>query len=373
MRVAILTSSRADFGIYLPLLKALQKDSFFEMDIIAFGTHLSLFHGYTLNQIEEHGFNVRYKIESLLVSDTKEAIATAMSLTMMKFSAFWQEHQDDYEIVFCLGDRYEMFAAVMAGVPFQIKFAHLHGGEKTLGAIDNVFRHAISHAALIHFTSTEHYKERIKAMIDNSNHVYNTGALSLDNLTSISFLSIDEFQSKWGINLLIPTVLTTFHPETVNPDLNESYAEELVKAIKSTEGYQFLITMPNSDTEGNTIRRIFEDKLANENQVFLIENLGTQSYFTAMKYCKLLLGNTSSGIIEAATFEKYVINLGARQEGRASSDNVFNINIKAESIIKSIAEISQLDAYLGPNIYRRTDGVSLIINTLKTLPEQHLA
>ncbi|MEJ6981624.1 UDP-N-acetylglucosamine 2-epimerase [Pedobacter sp. P351] len=367
MKIGVLTSSRADFSIYLPLLKELQKDAFFDLEIIAFGTHLSHFHGYTIRQIEEEGFTVNYTIESMLVSDSKEGIATAMSLTMMKFSTFWKEHYKNFDLVFCLGDRYEMFAAVMASVPFQVKFAHLHGGEKTLGAIDNVFRHALSHASMIHFTSTEQYKRRIEEMIDEPNHIYHVGALSLDNLLTIRLLSIEEFKAKWGIDLTVPTVLTTFHPETINVDLNIKYAEELsYSIIEASKKYQFIITMPNVDTSGNSIREIFKERFSGLKNVFLIENLGTQSYFTVMKHSNFLLGNTSSGIIEAASFGKYVINLGERQHGRACGNNVIQTDITSGAIDVSIAAIENTPEYLGGNIYYKAGATDAIINILKT-------
>ena len=166
MRIAVLTSSRADFGIYTPLLKAMKSDDYFDLKIIAFGTHLSRFHGYTKSQIEAVGLSVDYEIDSMMLSDTKEAIANAIGLTIIKFSTFWKEHESDFDLVFCLGDRYEMFAAVLSGLPFSIKFAHLHGGEKTLGAIDNVFRHSLTHTSKIHFTSTENHKNRVQELID---------------------------------------------------------------------------------------------------------------------------------------------------------------------------------------------------------------
>jgi GDP/UDP-N,N'-diacetylbacillosamine 2-epimerase (hydrolysing) len=366
IQIGILTSSRADFGIYLPLIKLLKEDRRFEVKIIAFGTHLSMFHGYTVDQIEEAGFEVQYKIESMLLTDSPSSIATSIGLTTIKFADFWKEHAKEFDLVFCLGDRYEMFSAVMAAVPFQITFAHIHGGETTLGAIDNIFRHSISHASTIHFTSTELYQERIKKMIDEPESVYYTGALSLDNLSTMPLLSIAEFKKKWQINLTIPTILTTFHPETVNLDLNIQYAEELVKTIIATKEYQFLITMPNADTSGNSVRKIFEDKLVNIKGVFLVENLGTQSYFTAMRNCSFLLGNTSSGIIEAASFGKYVINLGNRQKGRAYGGNVIHTAITKDAIKLAISTIETNKTYSGNNIYYKSGAAYTIINILKT-------
>ncbi len=363
-KVGVLTSSRADFGIYLPLLKALQEEISYELKIIAFGTHLSHNHGYTVAEMKSEGFVPSYVIESMPLSDSKEDIALSMGQTIVKFSGFWNSHGNSFDLVFCLGDRFEMFAAVMAGVPFQIKFAHIHGGEKTLGAIDNVFRHSISHASQIHFASTEAYKARLLALVDNRTNIYYTGALSLDNLDQIPLLSVDEFKQKWDVDLSIRTILTTFHPETIDADLNVQFAEEIVNAIISTENYQFLITMPNADTAGNTIRDIFKKKLSNKKQVYLVENLGTKSYFTAMKYCSCMLGNTSSGIIEAASFGKYVINIGNRQEGRACSDNVIQIPINTRAVKEAIDKISGRE-YTGINIYHKANVAQTIMKILK--------
>ena len=367
MRVGILTSSRADFGIYLPLLKALNEDDFFDVQIIAFGTHLSPYHGYTLNQIESEGFEVKYKVDSMLAGDTAGAIASAIGLTAIKFASFWEEHSTEFDAVFCLGDRYEMFAAVSSGVPFQIKFIHLHGGEKTLGAIDNVFRHGISHASTIHFSSTDIYVERLRNMLDETSDIYNIGAMSLDNLKQIQLLSKEEFTKKWGVNFNIPTILVTFHPETVNSTQNADYARELVKVITTYSDYQFLITMPNADTAGSVIRHIFIEALTKLTNVFMIENLGTQSYFSAMRHCLFLMGNTSSGIIEAASFEKYVINLGNRQEGRASGANVFNVPIDFVCIGNIFNEILKNSEFKGGNIYYKDNSSGKAIEILKQI------
>lgn len=351
MKVGVVTSSRADFGIYLPLLKKLQTDSFFTLKLIVFGTHLSKFHGYTVTQIIEEGFSIDYTVESILLHDSSDAVATSTSLTMMKFSQFWKEHSKDFDIVLCLGDRYEMFAAVMAGVPFNIKFAHIHGGEKTLGAIDNIFRHAISHAAWCHFTSTEGFAERLKLMLDVSERIYNVGALSLDNINSLELYTKEEFYSKWKIDLNNPTVLATFHPETVAPEKNEYYAKQIVGVFKQLNNFQVILTLPNADTAGNTIRDIFIKELSNQPNIFLIENFGTKGYFTAIKYCSFLLGNSSSGIIEAASFGKYVVNIGDRQKGRLQSSNVISVSIKVSDIIEACYSANE-KLYEGENIYQ---------------------
>ena len=365
MRIGILTSSRADFGIYLPLIKRLKDDSFFKLNIIAFGTHLSPFHGETIKQIYEEGFDVKYKVESMLLTDSAEAISTAVGLTIIKFADFWHKYQSEFDLVFCLGDRYEMFAAVSAGIPFQIPFAHLHGGETTLGAIDNVFRHCITMASKLHFVATNEFALKVAQLIGTEKNIYNVGALSLDNLMEIKLLSPDEFKLKWGIDLSEKTILTTFHPETVQKEDNVKYAFELVKVINNNQDFQFLITMPNADTMGNEIRKIWIKELENHKNVSLIENLGTQSYFTAMKYCTFLLGNTSSGIIEAASFQKYVINIGERQKGRACSENVFHVAVDASAIQEIIKNISDDTSFSKENIYFKADSAVEIVKQLK--------
>lgn len=365
MRIGILTSSRADYGIYMPLLKKMKDDSFFNISIIAFGTHLSDFHGKTLNQIESSGLKVDYQIESMMLTDSAGSVSTAIGLTCIKFADFWKEHQTKFDLVFCLGDRYEMFAAVTAGIPFQIKFAHLHGGETTLGAIDNVFRHAITLASKYHFVSTEAYASRVKMLIESNDHVFNVGALSLDNIDSLKLLSTEEFYQKWHVDFSIKTILTTFHPETVALEKNESYAEELVKAINHLTDYQFLITMPNADTAGNIIRNALKSNFENNDRVFLIENLGSQSYFTAMKYCSFLMGNTSSGIIEAASFGKAVMNLGDRQKGRLGGENIIHSKVEATAIINSVKTIESSNFQHIKNMYWNDGAATKIINILK--------
>lgn len=366
-RIAILTSSRADYGIYLPLLKALKDDPFFELQIIAFGTHLSPFHGYTINQIVDDGFEVSYQIESMLTGDSPNAISTAMALTSLKFADFWKDHQQDFDLVFCLGDRYEMFAAITAGIPFNIPFAHLHGGEKTLGAIDNIFRHAITLASKYHFVSCEKHGERVAELTESKENIFDIGALSLDNLNSLPLLSKDDFFSRFKLDLNLPTILVTVHPETVTPEMNRIYVEELANTLLELKNYQVIITLPNADTNGTLIRkRLLQLPVESFNRILCFENLGSQGYFTAMKYCSFLLGNTSSGIIEAASFGKYVINLGNRQKGRKQSLNCFNVPFNKELILQAVQKIENSLAYTDENIYFKGNAVLTICSILKS-------
>ncbi len=367
MKIAVLTSSRADYGIYLPLLKALKEDTYFDLKIIAFGTHLSYFHGHTIDQILSDGFEVDFRIETVQASDTPNAISTSIGITFLKFADFWNSHQNEFDIVFSLGDRYEMFAAVYSGIPFNIKFAHLHGGETTLGAFDNIYRHAITLTSKLHFVSTDNFAKRIHEITGSDENCVVTGSLSLDKFSEIKLQTKEEFNLKWQIDLSSPSILITVHPETVAFRKNQNFAEELYKALyELTSTHQLIVTMPNADTSGSIYRRLFVIlKELFPLKVFLIENLGKQSYFTCMKYASLLIGNSSSGIIEAASFEKYVINIGDRQKGRLTSENTVHVPFDHKLIIDATFTYAD-KVFLGKNIYYRNSPVQKIINKLKS-------
>lgn len=366
-RILILTSSRADFGIYLPLLKKIKTDKAFDLKILAFGSHLSKFHGYTINQIIESGFKVDFKISSFLTDDEPVDIATSFSLTALKFSEFWSQQRDNFDWVIVLGDRFEMAAAVMAGIPFRISFAHLHGGETTLGAIDNTYRHTITLASKLHFVSLDEFKIRIEELLIGCAHdCHVIGSLSLDNLSDIKLLSIKEFYNKWKIDLDKDSILITIHPETVAFDKNEEFATEVFEALKIIgKNKQLIVTMPNGDTSGTIYRSMFQSlkSILNDNLI-LIENFGTQSYFTCMKYAGLMIGNTSSGITEAASFKKHVLNLGARQEGRPTGANVYTIPFNRDEIIK-FSEKYFGKQFLEENIYFKGSAADNIVKGLK--------
>ena len=365
MNVGVLTSSRADFGIYLPLLKKLKEDSFFTLTIIAFGTHGSPFHGETISEIEEHEFRKIDLIQSLLLNDNPNGISSSYGLTVTKFADYWSENK--FDLVFCLGDRYEMSAAVQAGIPFGVNFAHLHGGETTLGAIDNIYRHQITLASNIHFTSTEAYKKKVESITEDNKAIYCVGALSLDGIDDFQFMKEEEFRNTFKIPDA-PYILITIHPETVNLKKNSQYALEMKAALKELgREYLLVITMPNADTSGNIFRNaIHELKSEIPDRLICIENFGKANYFNAMKYSEFLLGNTSSGIIEAASFGKYVVNIGDRQKGRAKGENVMDCSFKKNEILKTAEEARKSGAFQGKNIYKRKDSARKIIDILKS-------
>ena len=366
MKIGVLTSSRADFGIYLPLLKAMQKDSFFELEIIAFGTHLSKKHGYTFSEIKKYKFTKIHSLETIPNSDSAKDISKSVGETIITFSKFWSNNK--FDLVICLGDRYEMFAAVSSGTPFNINFAHIHAGETTLGAIDNAYRHSISLFSKYLFVSTDRYKKRAESIVEKNIKVYNVGALSIDNLSKIEYLSLAKFKEKFDIDLSKPTILSTFHPETVSYEKNEIYIKELLNSFDVLkEKYQIIITMPNTDTMGQMIRdEIIKYKILNP-EIKVIESFGMLGYLSCMKQCSFLLGNTSSGFVEAAFFPKFVVNLGDRQKGRIETKNIITTPITKKHILEVVEEIEKKAIPAKENIYGNGTTASQIIEILKTL------
>ena len=368
MKIGVLTSSRADYGIYLPLLEYLKSDSFFVLEIIAFGTHLSKSHGFSVNTIERDGYERIHRISSLLSNDDEQSISTSYGLTVLKFTDFWVANT--YDLVLCLGDRFEMSAAVQAGIPFGIKFAHIHGGETTLGAIDNIFRHQITLASVLHFTAADDFKEKIITLLGRDDGVFVVGSISLDNIEFFEPLEKQEFYEMYSL----PNedyALVTFHPETVGSERNYLFAAEMKKALEQlSKDLYLVISMPNADTLGSIFREeMIKLKSNYPKRISLIENFGKINYFTAMHYAKLLLGNTSSGIIEAASFGKYVVNVGDRQKGRAQSSNVIDSPFYADTIFQAVQKVEGLGIFKGENIYHKNGVVIAIVKYIKQFYE----
>lgn len=363
MKIAILTSSRADYGILYPLISKLCADKFFNVDIIAFGSHLSKISGKTKELILKDGFSIKYSLDTSPNSDSPLDISNSMANTINKFAKIWKK--ESYNLVIVLGDRYEMFAACISSIPFNVKIAHIHGGETTNGAIDDCFRNAITQIASIHFAAAEEYKNRIIELKNSSLNVYNTGSLSIDNLQNLKLLSIVDFRKKFKIDLLIPTILITFQPETVDFEKNKNYISILTETLGELSKFQLVITMPNEDTMGIYIRKKLETFIKNNSNAIKIETFGTIGYLSCMKHCKMMLGNTSSGFIEAAFFSKYVINIGKRQDGRIVTPNIRSVEIDKAKILDAVKNFAKYKKERYNNIYGNGKSAEKIISILK--------
>ncbi len=363
MKIAILTSSRADYGILYPLISKLESDNFFDVDIIAFGSHLSKISCKTKSLILKDRFNIKYSLNTSPPSDNPLDISNSIANTIKKFSIIWKK--ESYDLIIVLGDRYEIFAACTSSIPFNVKIAHIHGGETTLGAIDNSFRNSITQMASIHFTAAEKYKNRVIELKNSNTNVYNTGSLSIDNLKKMKLLSKRDFLKKFKIDLSIPTILITFQPETVDFEKNKKYVSILKDTLSELKNFQLVITMPNEDTMGLYIRRKLENFIKQNPNAIKVETFGTLGYLSCMKHCQMMLGNTSSGFIEASFFSKYVINLGKRQNGRIITSNIRSVEIDKIKILAAVKSFSKYkkDKYNG--IYGNGRTAEKIISIIK--------
>lgn len=365
-KIVLLTSSRADYAGIEPLLKELKRSNAFDFSIIAFGTHASAFHGNTKSLIIKDGYNLEYVVETMILGDSPESISACMGLTTIKFSNIWANNT--YDLIIATGDRYEMYAAVLAAVPFNIPIAHIHGGEDTEGATDNIFRHSLSLMATYHFTTTDLFKERVAQIKKSAHGVYSVGALSIDAMKATKFLTPNEFIKKFNVNIQIPFVLVTFHPETASLKKNEDYIIQFISALKNLSSvYQLVITMPNADAMGSMYRQKLNEFIAVTPSAKGIESFGNQAYFTAMKHCKFMLGNSSSGFVEASFFPKYVINVGNRQKGRIITSNIINCENSKKDIINAVKIVEKSKVLSPINEYGKGNTAAKIVEILENI------
>ena len=365
MKIALLTSSRADFGIQLPLLRAIAADPAFHLTVIAFGSHLDQRFGATIDEVRREFKGMLVELPSVLGSDSPGDIGLAMARTMEQFAAVWCDLSVD--MIIALGDRYEMFAAVAAALPFGITVAHLHGGETTVGAIDNALRHSITHMSRLHFTSAEPYRQRVVQLLGGDGPVHNTGALSVDNLRTLELLSLPLIKERFGVDLSIPTALVTFHPETVGLDSMDAQWHEFSGALREiVKRYQLLVTLPNADTKGLQLRAKWMAFLDSTPNAFGVDSLGATGYLSCMKYAAFMLGNSSSGYVEASFFPKWVIDVGERQTGRIVTPNMIRAPISTSAILSAVAhtEREQIPTFAAP--YGDGHAAARMVNLLKS-------
>jgi GDP/UDP-N,N'-diacetylbacillosamine 2-epimerase (hydrolysing) len=363
-RIGVLTSSRADYGIYKPLLEEIAKKPGYELVIIVFGMHLLDKFGRTVDEILKDQYGKVLTVDGMSNGDSEIDITESYSQIILNFRLIWSSER--FDLVFALGDRFEMSAAVQSSIPFRIKIAHIHGGETTLGAIDNIYRHQISLASYFHFTSSDVFAKRVAELTGTNENIFPVGSISLDGISKEVFPAWKVVCKQFSLPSDCQFVLVTIHPETVHPETNKRYVEIIQEALTLiSEDLAIIITMPNADTQGSLYRIVFlELKEAYPDRIFLIESFGRKNYFSAMRNARYLLGNTSSGIIEAASFGKYVVNLGDRQKGRLRSENVYDIGFDTEKILECHRKVSLLGDYEGSNSYHCPDTINKIIDII---------
>lgn len=365
--IGVVTVARSDYGIYLPILKRIRQDSDLRLYLIVAGMHLSPEFGFTVEAIQTDGFEINDRVEMLLSSDTPEGAAKSMGLGTIGFSQVFARVDLDFLVV--LGDRFEMHAAAIAALPFKLPVAHIHGGEITLGAIDDALRHSITKLSHLHFVSTQEYAQRVMQMGEQPWRVILSGAPSLDNLNSLELLSRHELEDEFNLELSDqPFLLVTYHPVTLAHERQESHVNELMAALDQC-GLPVIFTMTNADPGHKEIQAAIENYLAKHPSAQLVANLGTQGYFSMMALATAMVGNSSSGIIEAASFKLPVVNIGDRQAGRVRPPNVIDVKSDREHIIRGIQKATDKRFREGlkgiKNPYGAGEASRIIVNSLK--------
>lgn len=341
-KICIVTGSRAEYGLLKPLMDEFSGDGSIALQVMATGMHLSPEFGLTYKEIEKDGFHIHDKIEILLSSDSAIGIAKSMGLAMSGFAEAYERLAPD--IVVVLGDRFEIFSAVAAALVSRIPIAHIHGGELTEGAIDDAFRHSITKMSHLHFTSLEEYRKRVIQLGEHPDRVFNVGALGLDNIKRIKLLSKSSFEEKFGLKFNEHNLLVAFHPVTAEINTSQEHFRNVLNTLDSLKDTNIIFTKANADTGGRIINKMIDDYAsAHSDKAFVFTSMGQQGFLSAMRFVDAVVGNSSSGIIEAPSFKVGTINIGDRQKGRVKAKSVIDCVPAKASIGAAIRKLYSVE------------------------------
>jgi len=334
-KVIIFTSTRAEYGLLRRVALEIEKEETLELKLLVSGTHLVLEQGSTIEEIRSDGIKEISSIDIKLDDDSAKGICTSMGLAIQKYGEFLQDETPD--ILLLLGDRYETFCCAAAAQICGIPIAHIHGGERTEGLVDEAFRHSITKMSHVHFPCSEEYKNRIIQMGESPENVYNVGSLGVENIRSMKLLGKHELEESIGFKLDKPFFLITFHPVTLEKNSAGKQFAELLAALAKYPDYKCIFTGANADTDGNVINQMIKEYVkVYTYRCFAISSLGYLRYLSAMHLCEAVLGNSSSGILEAPALKVPTINIGDRQKGRIRTESIIDCGPLENSILKSL-------------------------------------
>jgi len=333
--ICVVTGSRAEYGLLSPLLQEFEKDRDIKLQLVVTGMHLSPEFGLTVEAIERDGYPIEDKIEMQLSSDTPSAITKSMGVGLIGFADAFRRLTPDLVVI--LGDRYEMLVVAQAAMLATIPIAHVHGGESTQGAIDEAIRHAITKMSHIHFTASEAYRRRVIQLGEHPGRVYNLGAIGLDNIAKLKLLNQEELEDSLQFRLGRVNFLVTYHPTTLGTQSSRELTEQLLQALDEFPDARILFTMPNSDADGKIMARLVDEYVAARSErTALFASLGQLRYLSALSLADVVIGNSSSGIIEAPALGTPTVNIGNRQSGRVKGPTVIDCDTDRASVVTAI-------------------------------------
>ena len=367
-RIGIMTGTRAEYGLLKSLMQEINKDNDLELYLIVSGMHLSPEFGMTYKEIEEDGFEINAKVEMLLSSDSPAGISKSIGLGVIGFADEFQ--RADLDMLILLGDRYEALSAAICAMVMRIPIAHLHGGELTEGAIDEGIRHSITKMSYLHFTSTEEYRRRVIQLGENPERVFCVGAIGVENIKKINLMTKEELERSIHFEIDENTVVVTYHPVTLENNTVEEQFLNLLKVLDRNPKIRMIFTKANADTNGRIVNELIDKYAAqNSERACAFMSLGQKRYLSALKYCKIVIGNSSSGIIEAPSFGKPIINIGDRQKGRICADSVINCGYTQQEIQQAmetaLTEEFENKARNCRNPYEKENTAANIISVIK--------
>lgn len=334
-KIGVVTGSRAEYGLLNWLMHEIEKDPELDLQVIVTGSHLSPEFGLTYRDIEADGFHVDEKIEMLVSSDTPTGITKSMGLAVIGFADAFQRLKPD--IIVVLGDRYEIFAAAQAAMMARVPIAHIHGGELTEGMVDEAIRHALTKMAHLHFTASEQYRTRVIQLGEQPACVFNFGAPGLENIRKLQLIPCETLEQELGLKIHRPCFLITYHPVTLKSDENSKAMEELLSALERFDDATIIFTLPNADADGRGLKNmVLEYVDSHRERARFFTSLGSLKYLSALKVADVVIGNSSSGIIEAPFLGTVTVNIGDRQEGRLKAGTVIDCRERADDIANAI-------------------------------------
>jgi len=334
-KISVFTGTRAEYGLLYWIIRSLNEAVNVDLQLFVGGMHMSPEFGYTIKQIETDGFPIVERMEFLLSSDSPVGISKSMGLALINAAEAIERQKPD--LIVLLGDRFESMAIAQAAMIACVPVAHIHGGETTEGLIDEAVRHSITKMSHLHFAATEQYKNRIIQLGEQPERVFNFGAPGIDSIVKLELIELDELPSAINFELNKPYIMVTYHPVTLESDGASNSLINLLKVLDEYPEHQLIITYPNADTNGRKLIKILDDyKTLNQSRILLVQSLGQLRYLSLMKYCEVVIGNSSSGLIETPSFKVPTVNIGNRQKGRICGDTVLSCDESVDSIRQAL-------------------------------------
>jgi GDP/UDP-N,N'-diacetylbacillosamine 2-epimerase (hydrolysing) len=340
-KICVITGSRADYGLLRWLMQGIKDDLDMHLQIIVTGMHLSSEFGLTYKVIEQDGFQIDHKVEMLTESDTSVGIAKSIGLGLIGFADALNELNPDLIVV--LGDRFEIFSAVSAAHVARIPVAHLHGGETTEGSIDEAFRHSITKMAHLHFVAAEPYRRRVMQLGECPDSIFLVGGLGVDSIKRLHLIDKKTLENTLALKFYTKNLLITFHPVTLEKETSEDQMKELLAALSALKDTQLIFTLPNADTDSRVLIKLIENFVREHENARLYSSLGQLLYLSLLAQCDGMVGNSSSGLIEAPSLNKATINIGDRQRGRLQAKSVINCEPKRRNIIDAFTKLYSIE------------------------------